>query len=177
MVSSQVCQFYKYGYCRFLDICRHEHVHEVCADSQCDNSSCHKRHPRNCIYFEKYNRCKFGSYCQYNHDINRDNGSTQSQEEILLLRSRIENLEESIADLIHENDNLKTKLEKIESEVAGLRMDKVNSDEASTDIQGGMDDQSDVASKELEEMKMLNSRRNALGLDFASYPAWSFKTP
>ena len=67
-----ICNFNKYGYCKFSDKCRYRHVNEFCIDIDCIASTCWQRHPRSCDYFRKYNYCKFGQFCAYSHESNND---------------------------------------------------------------------------------------------------------
>ena len=68
--NENVCRFYKYGYCKFLETCRYKHNDKVCDKNECDIVSCEDRHPKDCIYLKSYKYCKFGEYCKFNHLIN-----------------------------------------------------------------------------------------------------------
>ena len=35
-------------------------------------NKCRKRHPRPCRYFSAFQRCKFGEYCAFNHELTID---------------------------------------------------------------------------------------------------------
>ena len=48
-------------------ILKNLHVHEICVEYECDISACEKRHPRTCMYYRDYGRCKFIEYCIYKH--------------------------------------------------------------------------------------------------------------
>ena len=96
MDNAQVCRHFKYGYCRFQDLCRYEHVKEVCDDVECSVTLCRKRHPRLCIYFSKFNRCKFGSFCQFSHDERQI--SPQCSHKDSLISTEIEKLKEVIKE-------------------------------------------------------------------------------
>ena len=65
MTMKTVCQFNKFGFCKFGVTCRHLHFSETCENKLCEISNCLKRHPTMCKYFKIYNRCKFGSFCSY----------------------------------------------------------------------------------------------------------------
>ena len=53
----------KYG-----TFCRNIHFTDTCEENlNCGEKYCDKRHHMMCSYFEKYRRCKFGSYCAYSH--------------------------------------------------------------------------------------------------------------
>ena len=67
MSTMPVCQFYKYGFCKYGDWCRHQHNDTVCENNACETLKCPFRHPRPCRFYKQYGRCKFGNYCQYSH--------------------------------------------------------------------------------------------------------------
>ena len=62
-----VCNYNKFGHCRFKGNCRKEHVDTICEANDCDMKTCNKRHPKACHYFSVFGRCKFGSFCDYVH--------------------------------------------------------------------------------------------------------------
>ena len=62
-----VCQFYKYGFCKYGSRCRHHHNHTVCENDACEIFKCSFRHPRPCRFYKEFGRCKFGEYCQFSH--------------------------------------------------------------------------------------------------------------
>ena len=69
MSAKTICQFSKFGHCRFSVNCRLLHVKEICESESCETSKCPKRHPKACKFYAEYRRCKFGDYCSYSHDI------------------------------------------------------------------------------------------------------------
>ena len=113
MAVGQVCQYYKYGYCRYQETCRYEHVHELCEETNCVVRSCRYRHPKACRYFKELNHCKFGSSCQYKHDIQNNTINWKHHDEIAELSLKVRNLEESIEKIVKENDALRFKLKTI----------------------------------------------------------------
>ena len=68
-----VCQNGKYGYYKFGKKCDKIHLTDVCDENEnwkeifCDN-----RHPLSLIFFEKFRRCKFGTFCSYSHVFNEE---------------------------------------------------------------------------------------------------------
>ena len=115
MDSAQVCRQFKYDFCRFQDLCRYEHVKEVCDDVECSVTLCRKRHPKLCIYFSEFNRCKFGSFCHFKHEAPQILPQCSHQDSLLL--SEIEKLKETITSLALENENLKKKVEELDLKV------------------------------------------------------------
>ena len=66
MAAPNVCTYNKYGYCKYKEICRKQHVNEKCENSSCDIQTCNLRHPITCKFFRKYNYCKFNP-CAFLH--------------------------------------------------------------------------------------------------------------
>ena len=92
------CRRNKYGFCKYGDRCHFRHAKQICINSNCDVLSCENRHPRNCKWYQEYNRCKFTTYCKFKH-VKIDS---------------IENLMEKIKENSNELNELAKKLEKIE---------------------------------------------------------------
>ena len=67
MLVGNVCARFKYGYCKYGVRCRKKHNETRCEIQDCDVSKCEQRHPHECKYYRDYKRCKFGSYCLYDH--------------------------------------------------------------------------------------------------------------
>ena len=64
-----VCQNSKYGSCRYRKRFEKIHFTDICVPNQeCrEKWCCDTRHPNICYYFEKFERCKFWTYCEYMH--------------------------------------------------------------------------------------------------------------
>ena len=57
------CHSNKYGFSKFSGKCRFLHEDTLCTtETSCDVWSCSQRHPRKCIHFKQYCRCKFDTY-------------------------------------------------------------------------------------------------------------------
>ena len=67
MAAENTCLHNKFGHCRYRDTCRHRHIQEICENSTCEIHNCEKRHPRECRFWNVYNRCKFGDFCSFKH--------------------------------------------------------------------------------------------------------------
>ena len=117
MAGTSVCKFYKYGFCRFRDQCRYNHVHEMCNNKDCLLYSCHKRHPRLCKFHSANSYCKFGSLCQFKHG---DENQLQLPSNPSWTSLKLKNLDETIASLRKENEELKMKLEALDLKLLDL---------------------------------------------------------
>ena len=190
MAAVQVCKHFKFGHCRFQDKCRHEHVFEVCEDTNCNIFSCRKRHPRSCIFFKEFKRCKFGSFCNYKHEMEFNACSRSSQlqqqhqDEMSSLMSKIKCLEDTIINLVNENNSLKQKIEVIEVEVQVLMETpaKPDSSEALQVMERGVQTDNNLLFECEEIVKNGDYFRSSRvdgpgGLAYGSFPSWSFKTP
>ena len=66
--TKRFCEFNKYGYCKFGDRCPMTHNKFICDKAECPVIEFDFCHPRPCKYFKMYKRCKFSTYCKYNHE-------------------------------------------------------------------------------------------------------------
>ena len=99
MAAQTVCQFNKYGFCKFKERCLKLHIDDNCADSSCDRSSCIRRHPKECRYYRKYRRCKYDP-CKYLHSENIIDKILETKESIdlklKLIDDKIKKLDDEI---------------------------------------------------------------------------------
>ena len=88
-----ICNYHKYGYCKFRENCTLRHVDKICDDKECDIKTCVNRHPRDCPYYRE-NRCKFGTRCSFHHSIHIvDSGSCDDDlKKLQLQMTKISNL-------------------------------------------------------------------------------------
>ena len=180
MAVAGVCRFFKSGYCRYNEICRFEHVPEVCENAECIVRSCRKRQPKTFIYCKKFKHCKFGSSCQSKHD-DQDAIVCEHHDEVTRLSSEIKVLEENIANIAKENEVLQSKLTSIESTLKSLsaeatrqKDDNLSTPSLDTTKENG-NQVNDAEHEDAEDVWI--TRREALGPALASFPSWSFKTP
>ena len=68
MVAENICQFNKFGFCKFKTNCFRKHEERKCENEQCEIRECPLRHPKKCRYFVEFNNCKFGTFCKFGHD-------------------------------------------------------------------------------------------------------------
>ena len=94
MASPILCLFNKFGYCKFGETCRKQHINKICDESSCEIYTCKQRHPKNCKYFKKYGRCKF-SPCAFKHEVFM-NHYERLDKDIKDLNDKIRALEEII---------------------------------------------------------------------------------
>ena len=103
-----VCLSSKYGYCKFRNNCDKIHYKEICEIKECSGYKCYNRHPRECFFFRKYGRCKFGSFCAYKHSASKQ--STMEEEmkvlkvEMITLKENFENLKAEMAVMKNERE-------------------------------------------------------------------------
>ena len=121
-MASTICLFFKYGYCKFGETCRLQHVNDLCSNSSCETSRCLKRHPKNCKFFKEFNRCKFGTYCAYLHTSTDDQDDElnclkvtvkEQEDELKSLHSEVASLKEKLAISEKEMEDMKIKLSNI----------------------------------------------------------------
>ena len=121
-----VCQNNKYGFCRHGKKCEKIHLTDICEQNESCRQTywCDKRHPYRCYYFERYKRCKFGSFCAYSHVKNKE----------MLLEIEIKKLNDDIVDLKNKNIELMAKLEEISQSHISEKPEIGNYEDASGNI-------------------------------------------
>ena len=46
MATQNVCRYFKFGFCKYLERCHFQHIKEKCEKHDCDVKSCNLRHPK-----------------------------------------------------------------------------------------------------------------------------------
>ena len=117
MAQQNVCEYFKFGYCKFLDTCRLMHIKEKCENQSCEIKSCNLRHPRTCKFYRDYRRCKYSEWCSYEHVENENENLVErinnlekvnAEKDILIkaLADKIKTIEEKLnLDLHDSNDD------------------------------------------------------------------------
>ena len=111
-MEGEACQYSKFGFCKFKDMCERKHFTEECdKNSKCqDTNTCDKRQPKNCNGYYSGN-CRFKNDCAYKHQSNFAN---QDQCEI---QEKVKFLENIVLEL-------SLKLLNMEKEVKVLKQNK-----------------------------------------------------
>ena len=128
MAVENICNFFKYGYCKFKMSCKNKHVTIVCDDENCNPQKCEKRHPRLCKYISNYGSCKLGSICAYSHkDHNRKDENKRLEKKldelIAMVNTRddtISKYEKKIEDLMVKNNEKDAVIDKLVNDVKEL---------------------------------------------------------
>ena len=100
-VRQNVCQFNKFGYCRYKENCRKMHVDKLCDNPSCELSKCIQRHPKVCKWDRDLNRCKFYP-CKFTHIVKEDNQT-------------------ALEEYTRENERIVKKLAEIEKELKAVQ--------------------------------------------------------
>ena len=104
-METGLCRHFKFGFCRFGDLCHRRHIKEICGNKVCpDVNVCPLRHPKICSFFTKYGNCKFGLYCSYGHEKSA-------------MQTKIENLESELQNLTSEIKDLKGQIKLIQQQL------------------------------------------------------------
>ena len=113
-MEDEICQFQKFGYCKFEEKCKRIHLAEVCDSlSRCKNKNeCQKRHPKRCKRFDSESSCRFKNKCAYLHQ------ACEIDEEKKELKEKVNNLEEKVIQLTKKVEN--GKIEQLEPVVKAL---------------------------------------------------------
>ena len=119
-MKEEVCNYKKFGFCKFKDLCKKKHLKETCEDlSACENSkSCHKRHPRGCKRHAVEGFCRFGLGCAYHH---KEPPTTKNHLEINMKVEELERVVNKMADkIVHLEGKIK-EMESKEREVIKIK--------------------------------------------------------
>ena len=66
-MTTEVCMFDKFGFCKWEANCKKVHLREKCLLEDCEKRKCQKRHPRQCKFFSEKGFCKFNDNCKFDH--------------------------------------------------------------------------------------------------------------
>ena len=180
MAVETICNFFKYGYCKFKLSCKNKHVTLVCDDVKCNQSKCEKRHPRLCKYISKYGSCKLGSICAYSHDDHNRKNENRLEKKLDELLAMMKKKDDIIDDLIHKNkekDAIIDKLvndvkelekivrEKLSSNVNNISKKKGNEDE---DLLSNSKDVTSVSDDKKKSLRSSKKKENETGHDFTT---------
>ena len=92
----------------------------------CEAKNCSKRHPKNCKFYDIYNRCKFGSFCSFSH-VKSANNDKDIKSKLTTLENRVEVLENEnkrydvkLQSLAEKNEALEKKLMSVVKSVTAV---------------------------------------------------------
>ena len=107
----EVCQYGKYGFCKFKEICNRKHYTQICENlSGCkDTKKCHKRHPKDCKRFVSDSGCRFNSECAYNHRTVEEDGEKK------MFKDKVSELEKMVKALSRKVLSLESEIEYIKN--------------------------------------------------------------
>ena len=117
MATPVVCSHFKFGFCKFRENYRKQHVKEVCDKSECEIRTCKFRHPRKCKFYDEYRRCMFDP-CAFLH-INTENNIENLKSENIAIKEKLKELENDLREVNekeHETLNLIEKLKLVDFE-------------------------------------------------------------
>ena len=112
-MEAVVCLHFKFGYCKFKELCRNRHEEALCENVKCDVQSCDLRHPKHCKYHLKYGFCKFNA-CLYKHEKIGLNSTTDTDNLFITLRELIEEKDAKIVSLSRSLEILEQRVKKLE---------------------------------------------------------------
>ena len=131
-MEGQICNHFKYGYCKFKEACQKVHVTGECKKlSSCKDKYCNTRHPKICKRFSLEKFCKFGEDCAYLHlqDLvpqgETENEKCSQDTKSSLNEVKIELLEGEVKTLKLELKKLKAITEKLYEKVKDIKSTKL----------------------------------------------------
>ena len=113
-MEDQVCLYFKYGYCKYKNKCKREHMKETCQDlNHCkDQRICNKRHPRVCKMYVEDRICRLRNDCAYHHPLEKEE-LTFDNKEINDLKEKVDTLKFIVHLLVKKIENLESEIHKI----------------------------------------------------------------
>ena len=86
----------------------------MCDYSSCEFSKCIQRHPKKCIWYNKYKRCKFDP-CKFSHEDDLEKLRVDSQKALHKIGE--------IEKILEEKDTLEDKIKDFESKIDELGLE------------------------------------------------------
>ena len=110
MTDLEICQRNKFGFCKYNIQCKLPHKNDICDIENCKVSQCEKRHPKECIWFRDFGRCKFYK-CSYKHvkkrtlkrDFDDMSKKIQKLEEQIMIKEAEEIVQQNMVNNIEKN--------------------------------------------------------------------------
>ena len=127
-----ICKFNQTGFCKFKQLCKKEHVKEICQNqSDCKNEMCTLRHPKICRHFSRDGSCRHHNRCAYMHTEKiKESDAQQKLNEILAMALTTQIKE--LAEMRNEMIELKLKVQHLENNNQIKDVNKVNNEQKNT---------------------------------------------
>ena len=113
MATQIVCNYNKFGFCKFKQNCMKQHIEHLCEDSSCDVLTCTLLHPKECKFYRDFNRCKFSDWCRFAHVHKEDQNEKVLGKLIEIEKNNLEK-DKQISILKLENERVSNKLSEME---------------------------------------------------------------
>ena len=141
-METKVCEFNKFGFCKFNQSCRKRHVDKLCEEENCKESFYENRHPKHCRYYSIYKRCKFGDFCRFKHSEKCVPGDSFSfSSKIELLENTIVKNKNDIDNLIDKVIHLENMLREFCHQIPDSTKDRNNEEEVENEVVITQDDE------------------------------------
>ena len=102
MATPVICKFNQFGYCRYQEMCRKQHINKKCENSSCNRRTCTLRHPKICTFFRDYGYCKFGEFCKFIHSEQEKIMDEYKRENEMIVK-KLANIEKEI-DILKQHE-------------------------------------------------------------------------
>ena len=112
-MEDKVCQFSKFGYCKYQENCKRIPYSQECeALWKCNNiNKCEKRHPKKCNRFANRDNCRFKHDCAFSHHDSIENQENEK------LTEKVLELKKKVSDMTFKMRSLKNKLHEIQKNI------------------------------------------------------------
>ena len=105
-MEGEVCQFAKFGYCKFKESCKRTHLIQICAKliQMWWYKKGNKKHLKDCIIHASEIKCRFGEDCAYSHK------SMKPDEDINQFKEKVDTLVKTVFDLTNKLVSMEVEL-------------------------------------------------------------------
>ena len=153
-MEGEICNYDKFGYCKFKKECIREHLKEECEDlADCKHiKTCNKRHPKRCKNYVSKNACRFESDCAYSHKKSKESIEKD------MLKEKVDTLEKTVSEM-------EIKLKNFEEELNEIKRDKFRKeqiDNKGLNSEKKADTGKDAALQDINLRKVSEPKQNSL---------------
>ena len=140
-MEDEICLYGKFGYCKFKEECKRQHLSTECEDlDNCKSIKiCKKRHPKSCKK-HVFGKCRFGESCAYKHHKPAENKDHEElKDKMAVLEKVMHAMTRKVLSLESEVEKLKKKnILNIEDELKEIEYNKVTKELTKEKVQQSM---------------------------------------
>ena len=146
-MQGEECFHQKFGFCKFKEMCRKQHLEETCKElSAClKPNNCPKRHPKECKRYEK-GLCRFGISCAYSHQEKSTIKAGNKD-----INAKVEMLEKMVFEMAEKIMKLESKVKENESKDTSTTVEASKKIETIENVNNEKEKTKDLKEKKTKE--------------------------